>query len=234
MKKIFITLGILITIIIIKPTFVSAQMMGNLTNTSVQDTQTIQDEQAGKVIFDKLQSKQTSCANLSNDDFDVLGDYYMAQTLGNSHSAMNTMMKQRMGEENEKLMHIALGKRLSGCDTNALFPSQGASFLPMMGMMGGLSSPTNYYQPNNNSMMGNYYGNGMMGGFYGGFGGIFMIFWWILIIAGIVIFVKWTMKRSKGSSNNNESNSLEILKNRYAKGEINKEEFEEKKKDLSK
>lgn len=65
-------------------------------------------------------------------------------------------------------------------------------------------------------------------------GWIFMILWWGLIIAGIVALVNWLMAQSRGSNqpSNHMKPSLEILKERYARGEIDKKEFEEKKKDL--
>lgn len=92
-------------------------------------------------------------------------------------------------------------------------------------MMGGWSSPSELNQ-SNNSMM-NF-------GFtpFGGFGWIFMILWWVLIIAGIVAFIKWFMSQSRGT-HDHEKSPLEILKERYAKGEIDRKEFEDKKKDLS-
>jgi len=67
---------------------------------------------------------------------------------------------------------------------------------------------------------------------YGGgvFGGTFMLFWWILLIVGIVALVKWVMNQSGGQSQSRPP--LEILKERYAKGEIDKRDFEERKKEL--
>ena len=79
-------------------------------------------------------------------------------------------------------------------------------------------------------------GSGMMGGYGAGwFGGIVMIVFWILILVGLIFLIKWLIQsigrdKATGSSGNR---SLEILKERYAKGEIDKQEFESKKKDLS-
>ncbi|MFA6170394.1 MAG: SHOCT domain-containing protein [Candidatus Margulisiibacteriota bacterium] len=60
-----------------------------------------------------------------------------------------------------------------------------------------------------------------------------MIVIWILLIVGVVFFVQWTAEQAKktGNGSGNET-ALDILKKRYAKGEINKEEYEQKKKDL--
>ena len=66
--------------------------------------------------------------------------------------------------------------------------------------------------------------------------------WWgftsglltLLFVAGIIIFVVW-LARKPGESGGvaTKSSPLDIAKERYAKGEISKEEFEQIKKDLS-
>lgn len=74
-----------------------------------------------------------------------------------------------------------------------------------------------------------FWGNMWGGGF--GFSWVFMLLFWALIITGVVIAVKWLMDQSHVTQGQ-EKTPLDILKERYAKGEINKEEFESKKKDL--
>ena len=75
-------------------------------------------------------------------------------------------------------------------------------------------------------------GLGMMGGFGGGwFMPIFMIIFWGLVLWGIVTLVRG-LSGSRGSDSSAADSALEILKRRYARGDINKEEYEEKKKDL--
>jgi len=61
------------------------------------------------------------------------------------------------------------------------------------------------------------------------FGGISMMLLWI----GVVILIIWiAMKIVGGSGKESKSDALDIARERYAKGEISKEEFEQMKKDL--
>jgi putative membrane protein len=59
-----------------------------------------------------------------------------------------------------------------------------------------------------------------------GFGLLLMIVFWTIIILGIVYLVKFI---AGGKKEDKGETALDILKKRYAKGEISKEEFEEKK-----
>jgi|GEM_PF-412742 len=73
------------------------------------------------------------------------------------------------------------------------------------------------------------YGEGMMGGCW--FGGFIV---WIIIIVIIALLVYFIIrsKRPVGPEGPFQGTPLDILKKRYAKGEITKEEFDEIRKDL--
>ncbi|WP_457668831.1 SHOCT domain-containing protein [Thiolapillus sp.] len=64
------------------------------------------------------------------------------------------------------------------------------------------------------------------------FGGGFMWFFWILLI----VVVLWGLKAATGRENTTAGSpgtALDILKERYARGEIDQDEFEQKKRDLT-
>lgn len=77
-------------------------------------------------------------------------------------------------------------------------------------------------------MMGNFINYPIMGWFGGGW--IMMILFWLLIILAAATLFKWLADQNQDGAKN--KTALEILRERYAKGEINKKEFMEKKKDL--
>ncbi len=58
---------------------------------------------------------------------------------------------------------------------------------------------------------------------------IFMIIVWVLIILGAVAIFKWITKSKTESS----ESALEMLKKRYAKGEISEEEFNKMKEKIT-
>jgi putative membrane protein len=78
-------------------------------------------------------------------------------------------------------------------------------------------------------MMGNW-GYGMMGWF----GPIMMLVFWGLLILVLILLARWLWGLTQKKQEQTRSESpLDILKRRYASGEIDREEFEQKKKDLS-
>ncbi len=78
-------------------------------------------------------------------------------------------------------------------------------------------------------MMGNWWG-------FGWSGGIFMIVFWVVVVLALILLIKWLVQSSGRNKtvDGGSDQALEILRERYARGEIDKEEFEVKKKDLTK
>jgi putative membrane protein len=81
------------------------------------------------------------------------------------------------------------------------------------------------------------WGGGMhpMWGLWGvwGFGMmVMMLVFWGLVIAGIVVGIRWLVSQG-GREGRGSDTALDILRQRYARGEINREEFEAKKRDLT-
>lgn len=231
-KTLLFLLTLLVSIFLVTSNFsvVHAQMMLPVTTDSVSQTQ--KEELEGKKIYDNLKSQAVTCDKLSDEDFERLGEYFMGQSIGNTerHAVMNQMMKNMMSEDGEEQMHITLGKRASGCDTNA--PLSSGYGMPMMWwMMGSVGSPQ--VGGGGSPMMG-YGGWGGMMNSWGGFGimgWLTMIIFWILIVLGVVALVRYLGGTRKDSTDKDKT-PLDILKERYAKGEIDKKEFEDKKKDL--
>ena len=79
-------------------------------------------------------------------------------------------------------------------------------------------------------------GPGMMGPWgMGWFGGIFLIVFLIIVLAALAFLwprIRQYLKNDIADSSGGNSNALEILKDRYARGEIDLAEFEEMKKNL--
>jgi putative membrane protein len=62
---------------------------------------------------------------------------------------------------------------------------------------------------------------------------LFMLLFWVLVLAGIIALLRWTFGWSgPGSRAAAGRLALEILKERYAKGELTREQFEAMRRDL--
>ena len=68
---------------------------------------------------------------------------------------------------------------------------------------------------------------------YGFFGWLMMLLFWILIIVGVVLVVRWIISEGKPKGLRSEETALDILKKRYARGEIDIEQFETIKHELT-
>lgn len=203
MKKLIISAILLISLAIIPSKTFAQGMMGWTSSpaATISDDHTAREEAEGKEIWEKLQAKQLECKNLTDDDFGSLGEYFMGQFTGNTerHAAMNQMMTSMMGENGEEQMHITLGKRSSGCNTNAPL-LLGYNLTTMMGGWGGF-----------------------------GLGWLSMLLFWGLLALGIIALIRYLAKFGGVKEG---KTPLHILKERYARGDISKKEFEEMKAEI--
>jgi putative membrane protein len=76
---------------------------------------------------------------------------------------------------------------------------------------------------------------GMMGG-WGGYGGGFGMIIWLIILIAIVALVVWLVRSAASPGMHHmpprRSSGLDVLEERYARGEINRDEYLQKKRDL--
>lgn len=163
----------------------------------------------GEEIWQKLSANQLKCENLTDGEFENLGEFFMERMVGSpdSHEITDKQMAQMMGEDGLEQMHMVMGKRMSGCQTDAVVPGASDSMMGW-GMMGpstssGWKMMMNMMGGGGKSMM----GSGMMG--WGGSPGWMMgqaggTFWiwiilswitWILVIVALVAFIRWMWKK---------------------------------------
>ena len=188
------------------PIKANGQMMGGTTPSQDFINQTQKDQETGNKLFNELKNKQITCQKLSNDEFEKIGEYFMGQMVGDTakHAVMNQMMQSMMGTTGEESMHIQLGKQQSGCGGNInMMGGGGMMMYGMPGMVFGLG--------------------------WGILGIVWSLVWFVFLIVGIVFLVRWLRKTSTQTKN---KAPLDIAKERYAKGEITKKEFEQIKKDI--
>lgn len=181
------------------------------------------------ILIFNIAISDTLAANTINLNPDLeRGRQIMSQMMGANYNSMNDYMEEIMGANGAQSMYEMVGKiTASGLTVSDAKP------------LGDLitacqAQSTNNYRPG--GMMGGWnWGStaetGLgVGGLFLIFGGIIMIIFWVIIILSATALIRWLVNYLKGSSAS--SRAIEILKEKYAKGEITKKEFEAKKKDL--
>jgi putative membrane protein len=158
----------------------------------------------------KLIDSNISCDKLNESQLEEIGDYYMEQMHpGSEHEMMDKMMG---GEGSARLeqMHISMARRLycneTGFWAGGMFPMSGGGMMGY-GMMDG----------------------SLMGGSWG-FLGILGLVFWILVIIVLILVAFWLYRKI---TSRESGSAIDILKRRYAGGQITKKEFEKMKKEIA-
>jgi putative membrane protein len=60
-----------------------------------------------------------------------------------------------------------------------------------------------------------------------------MLLFWAAIITAIVVGIRWLVRQERSGWRDREDRAMQILRERYARGDISREEFEQRKRDLS-
>lgn len=65
-------------------------------------------------------------------------------------------------------------------------------------------------------------------------GGLIMLLFWLVVVVAIVALVRWLSGTQTSSGHRGDkTQALEILEERYARGEIDDEEYQKKRRNLS-
>lgn len=79
------------------------------------------------------------------------------------------------------------------------------------------------------------WGGGMMWGWGNWWWGLIMMIFWLLILAGFVFLMVWALRQivHREGAPMGASRALEILQERYARGEITREQYLQMREDIS-
>lgn len=165
----------------------------------------------------KILEEKKPLNELSPEELEKIGDYFMELMLGNRHEIMDQMMG---GEGSQTLRDMHINIALNNYDEYMR-----TGYISNRGMMGGTIGGA--------GMMSGY--NGMMTPGYGssfyGFG--LLGFTTMILFWGFIIWlIAWLIRQNQNKNYN--LNPKEIAKIRYANGKISKKEYEDIIKELKK
>ncbi len=187
------------------------------------------EEQQGQQVLDAVNNGDRTCSQLSRNDLEVVGDYVMGRMVGSTkaHEQMDALMERTMGARANQQMHTAMGERFTRCGRGSV-PSSFGSMMGAMGMMGGYVAGRT--TTGSGGMMGGAGTSSQSGDGDNDFGaaGWVMVAMMalLLVIAGVAV---WLLRPSRRGSS---ASALGVLEARYARGEIDAEEYERRRRAL--
>ncbi len=195
---------------------------------------TVEDEKQGAAVLQEFESGKLSCADASDENFERVGEYVMGRMLGSpgSHDAMDEVMSRMMGSGSESRVHEAMGRRFADCGGGQLPAGFGrmmgaVNAMGMMGggMMGGLAQGGRSYGSSSSMMDGywNWNESAANDENFNGPSAAAMIGMMAVLIGAVAVAVLFLARRRPGGG------PLDTLEQRFARGELSAEEYQERK-----
>ena len=191
----------------------------------------------GGQLLAQIERGQTKCSDLDHSGYAAIGEFAMGRMVGSAqtHEAMDGLIVQMMGKTGVDRIHDVMGQRFAGCGAAAM-PAGFGQMMGVMGMMGGgaggfdPSAVMGGYDPGSGTSAGEGgYGPGSMMGFAADRGddGGGIEPWTVAMMLGLALAVvvgTFLLVPRRRSS----SGVLDVLAERFARGEISAEDFQER------
>lgn len=201
--------------------------------------------QGGRILR-SIEGGQRNCGDLKTADFEQVGEYVMGRMIGSvpAHQSMNETMRTMVGPSGERSMHVALGQRFTDCGQGRLpagLATMMNGFGGMMsigGMMGGGGSGPGMIGPGGSGIGpqngGDHYGNpgstagSMMGLNRAGGDGDDESSAWMAILMLVLIVGAGAAALVIGRRRRPKSVPLDLLAQRFSRGEMTAEDYGER------
>ena len=185
------------------------------------------DQRAGQRLLRSIEAGRSECADLSNADLERIGEYVMGRMAGSTaaHEQMNELMRSMMGARSEEQMHVFMGRRFTGCGGSAV-PGRFGGMMGVMGMMGG-----GIRTAANGSGFGAMMGSGAADDSSDGWSGAAIamtVLMAVLLALAAAALLTWRPWRASPR----QPPALEALDARYARGELDAEDYERRRQAL--
>ena len=181
-------------------------------------------ERQGAQLLQRVQAGELKCQGLSRAQSESVGEYVMGRMLGSParHEAMDRQIRATSGASGEAQAHAFMGQRFTGCETGAV----PAAFGSMMGMMGGYSGANgagmSYGRDAGNGMMGGSDPRASGDGWSGGSTALVLLLG--VLATGLAILAASLSGRRRSPT----QTPGDILKDRYARGDIDTADYEQR------
>jgi hypothetical protein len=202
------------------------------------------EERRGAELLRALERGEAACAELSRADYMALGELAMGRMVGSSraHEAIDRRIAAMMGERRLDRMHEVMGIRFSGCGSPR-FPRGLGGMMGPTGMMGGLGpggmmgrggfgpGERGHYGPprgdEDRISPGQRFGPRSTMGFYRERDAVpaWVAIVTLILLAAALVAVLFLLARPRRRQG---SRPLDLLAERFARGEIGAEEYAER------